>query len=128
MRRRSWWRTRCRRALAEYRELYNAAGSAATLHNLGDLLFQQGQYRQAEPYFRDSLEAQQTLRNKQWIAITLMHLAEIAGAEGRHVEVCLLHAASEAVRKGEMVAHEIDSRPPATLDASRAALGEEQFA
>ena len=117
-----------RRALAEYRELYNAAGSAAALHNLGDLLFQQGQYAQAKPYFRDSLEAQRTLRSKQRIASTLMHLAEIAGAEGRHAEVCLLQAASGAARKGEMFTLELDFDPWVTLAESRTALGEEQFA
>ncbi len=115
-------------ALAAYRVFYNASGSADVLHNLGELFLRQSLYDRAKPYFRESLLAQRTVGSKQRIASTLTHLAETAGAEGDHARVCLLWGAAEHIlQAGGVTALEETRQYQATLENSRAALGEEQF-
>ncbi len=117
-----------REALSVHRAIGDADGSADVLHNLGELFLKQKLYDRAKPYFRESLLAQRALGNKQKIASTLTHLAETAGVEGDDARVCLLWGAAEHIlQAGGITAFEEIRQYQATLENSRAALGEEQF-
>ena len=117
-----------RDALSVHRAIGDAEGSADVLHNLGELFLKQKLYDRAKPYFRESLLAQRALGNKQKIASTLTHLAETAGVEGDDARVCLLWGAAEHIlQAGGITAFEEIRQYQATLENSRAALGEEQF-
>lgn len=112
-----------REALVGFERAHDAVGNSDALHNLGDLFAQQGRYDRAKPYFRESLSAQRTLGNKQRIASTVRHLAEIASAEEDHFRASLLGAAADSL----MTAYGLADLPTehhyqAALDRSRAAL------
>ena len=118
-----------REALLAYQETGDAGSATDALHNLGDLFLRQGLYAQAAPYFRESLRAQRTLGNTQRTASTVIHLAEVAGAEENYVRVCLFWAAADHLLQVHgITAFSQLAEYQATLDKSRTVLGEEQFA
>jgi predicted ATPase len=70
-------------SLALYREMGDLWGTAAVLHDLGDLIEGSGAFDEAEVLVRESLEIRQILGDRRGIACSLRILGVIAQFRGR---------------------------------------------
>jgi len=116
-------------ALAQIRQIGLTWGVANILNSLALLARDQGDYPRALALYRESLSLHQTFGNKTYIAWVFEGMAAAACVLGQIERAAQLCAAAERLRE-EMQA----PRPPAeqrlfdqTLDAARAALGDERF-
>jgi len=66
--------------------LGNLAGKAVTLHQLGRLAQDRGDYGEAERLYRESLEIKERLGNLAGKAVTLHALGKLRWEQGRKAE------------------------------------------
>jgi non-specific serine/threonine protein kinase len=86
-------------SLAIYRELGDKRGIAASLHSLGTLVRNQGDYTQALSLCEESLAIFRELGDKQGIAASLNSLGIVAVDQGDYAQARSLYEESLAIRR-----------------------------
>jgi non-specific serine/threonine protein kinase len=97
---------------------------------LGMVLFRRGDIEAAQRHFQQALAGSARFQDLRPCAVTLEHLADVAGRLGRWGRAARLQGASEMLmdRSNKIRLPFWQLEPASTADACRAALGEDAFA